>query len=849
MQQDDDFNRQVGLLSSEQDEARQAAADSLSEHGAGAVSHLVKLMSGNDHQAAAGAWLALKKMTHRASAPLANDREEVASALLDEMFMPNPIEVKRNLLRLISFAAQDRLIDRIAELLADPELTDMVCFALLRIGSKSVPTAMAEYLDEVSNERKPDLVLALAKTGDSSAAAPLLKFADHEDPKVRLAAIEGVSMIPDSRVEPVLWKACFEGAASEQKVARRAYIDLAEKFYICGNKEQAQFLFGKVYQKGATDQDRCAGLFGLARIMGSEAIPLLKNTIIKEPLALASSALSVLSTIKTDDAAEAVIDAAFATEGPIKSLLFDDLGMRASDKDLVILLDGLNSEDENLQIAACRALTLLKAPESAPALIDTIQSSSGELQEKAAAALNQLEGLAPLRAILKAVKEKPVKELVLSLGYREGPAVETALSKALDSPEREIRYAAIRALGMMNQPNAAQILIGVLRKGDPEEVDRVLQSVRILDDEGATEAIVKALETEGDQVKVGILTALGEREDSSFANLFIETASSSSGAVAVAALKSLAPLKDLSLADKLLEIIDKMGSQEREEAIRAYILMGDSEEDAAKSLEIYHRGLNLAQDPEGKKLAIKKIGAVEDPAGIPIIKPYLMDENDSIKKAGVEAITSFALNSDAGEAKEILMLVVKMSDNAGAVQKAVAMLRDIGIDVKPPIREGYVSNYWIIGPFPGRDDMLKNDLLTVDKPVDLEAPLSIDNKTYQWKYYSLDHIFGRLNLIEAVADSGDVGVYVYAEAIFEKEQDAALLIGSDDDVYCWLNGEQVHKFEGGRGWRADEDRVDVHLKAGANSFLLKVLNGGGGWDVSLRIVDRNLNPLEFEEKK
>jgi hypothetical protein len=124
-----------------------------------------------------------------------------------------------------------------------------------------------------------------------------------------------------------------------------------------------------------------------------------------------------------------------------------------------------------------------------------------------------------------------------------------------------------------------------------------------------------------------------------------------------------------------------------------------------------------------------------------------------------------------------------------------------------------------------------------------------DGEFHSWSYHPLDHIQGKLDLLDVVARRGDVGVYVYAEVVSGEAQDALFKIGSDDDVYCWLNGKKVHTFEGGRGWRADQDTVEVTLRRGSNAILMMVLNGGGDWAVSLRITDRAGNPLDLEQKK
>jgi len=64
-----------------------------------------------------------------------------------------------------------------------------------------------------------------------------------------------------------------------------------------------------------------------------------------------------------------------------------------------------------------------------------------------------------------------------------------------------------------------------------------------------------------------------------------------------------------------------------------------------------------------------------------------------------------------------------------------------------------------------------------------------------------------------------------------------LMIGSDDAVKVWLNGELVHTAALDRSLRVNEDRFAVNLKDGVNVLMMKVANTGGYWALSVRFAD------------
>ena len=59
-----------------------------------------------------------------------------------------------------------------------------------------------------------------------------------------------------------------------------------------------------------------------------------------------------------------------------------------------------------------------------------------------------------------------------------------------------------------------------------------------------------------------------------------------------------------------------------------------------------------------------------------------------------------------------------------------------------------------------------------------------------------------------------------------------LVIGSDDGVAVWLNGEEVHRNDVGRAYEPRQDLVPVRPRKGSNELLLKISQGHGGWEFS-----------------
>ncbi len=78
--------------------------------------------------------------------------------------------------------------------------------------------------------------------------------------------------------------------------------------------------------------------------------------------------------------------------------------------------------------------------------------------------------------------------------------------------------------------------------------------------------------------------------------------------------------------------------------------------------------------------------------------------------------------------------------------------------------------------------------------------------------------------------------YAYTEIASDQPQRALLLLGSEDWLAVWLNGELVHESFVYRHCVPDKDTVLVNLRKGTNRLLVKVARIAGGWGVSAKII-------------
>lgn len=143
----------------------------------------------------------------------------------------------------------------------------------------------------------------------------------------------------------------------------------------------------------------------------------------------------------------------------------------------------------------------------------------------------------------------------------------------------------------------------------------------------------------------------------------------------------------------------------------------------------------------------------------------------------------------------------------------------------------FITDWLIAGPFPNEN------CKGFDTPYPPEQTKSLDDalKAAEWKRAGVSDSI--MDLLPHFKPNTNVVAYALAKIEAPNEMPTELLIGSDDGVKVWLNGELVHSNHAHRGVQVDQDRVTVRLRHGTNWLLLKVENGGGAWGFVVRVRD------------
>ena len=133
-----------------------------------------------------------------------------------------------------------------------------------------------------------------------------------------------------------------------------------------------------------------------------------------------------------------------------------------------------------------------------------------------------------------------------------------------------------------------------------------------------------------------------------------------------------------------------------------------------------------------------------------------------------------------------------------------------------PVDGQYITEWLLLGPF-FPDDLDKDFLVGARgaanaHPEEGDPVITAQGDTLTWRrHFSLSSI---INLDQAVTQRDSMTVYAFSILQSAAEEKVQFLLGSNNGVAVWINGEQVHHNPVDRNVTVDEDVFEAILKAG-----------------------------------
>ncbi|MHC4421947.1 MAG: HEAT repeat domain-containing protein, partial [Planctomycetota bacterium] len=742
--------------------------------------------------------------------------------------------------RQLALIGTARCVPALANLLRDEQQSHLARYALQRIPDRAAAAALRNALDELEGSLLVGVINSIGERGDAKALGALTRLAHAPDRRVALAAIAAIGRLGTPAAGDVLVD--LAGAPSDQETAPA----VADALLVCADDlsrkrawAQAARLYRSVMTKAGTQQRRMAAIRGLAEAEGPAMIAELLDH--DDPV-WRGFAAEVVRSVRHPGATRAFVNTLDDLPAAQQAVLIAALGDRGDPAALPALLQALQQPDPDVRRAALRAVGSLGDGSAVPELGRLAVSPDDEEASLARASLRRLGSddadTAIARGVATAAPSERI-ELIAALGDRGASGHADVVLAAARDADAGVRRASFTALEQIGRPQdlraLVQLLVSAATDQDRQEAETavIATCLRMDDLDRRAQPIVRAMRAADTGSRRSLLVVMsrigGDRALGAARNALDDPRLHDAAVAALAAWPDDAPAPDLAeLASSA------QGTETGRVALRGYVRLAGLVEarPPEATVAMYRRALDLSVDVEDRRLVLDGLSGVADLEALNLAQASL----DDADVADAAALTVLAIAEGIGqvhhdEAIKAVRGVLNRRDDPELRRRAGEAANRIEAD------DDFITAWLVAGPF-SREGTGPTELFDVEFAPEAEsaaqpvgwADLAVTNPDAP----------GIFNLGRAVG-GGNRCVYVRTHLWSDRAREVRLELGSDDGIKVWLNGTVVHAANALRGLTIGSDRVEVKLRGGQNTLLLKITQGGGDWSFCCRVRD----PLGF----
>jgi len=775
-----------------------------------------------------------------------------------------PAKTRAHICRLLSYVGREESVSALATALSIQDIREITLRALSRNPTDAALDALHAALGKADAQFRVGLLKAIGHHKKRRSVKVLAGQLTHENESVRIAAMDAIARTADPFVMDLLRPMLTGGSPKQQQAARAAWLNLAETLLDSKRPYAASVMYEAVLGGDSTLQDRCAALRGIGKAGQPNARDILLDALKEaDDQKVRGTIAEALTGMPSPEVTTAIVAMVTKKKGlffkglpsSAKVSLLNVLAARKDKAGEPAAVASLKSESESVRIAALKCLAVVGTEAAAPSLAASLQKPGGKERDAAMVALDKLPAANGLKWLQAEVTKNGLSDeyrllLVKAIGTRRDPGSVDALSELLETKQSEpVRVDALTALGELGHAGALRALLKAADKEAGKDRDTAEASMQKLE-AAATGAMIAAITKATPYQKVALLKVLGFRSDPKIKVLLLAGYKSTDANVKAAAIEGLRRMADPSTLSVLEEASQRGPAKGPAVAGMIRIAVKLEKDKRAEALRTYHQALRLATRDKEIKPALDRLADLADVSSFDSVRPFL--DRGNAKNQAAEAVLATAVKlPDDRKADGIAALraAIGIQPKSGRVKAAYEKLRKWGVDIDLAKEGGFVTHWWVTGPFKSPDKKLFDTTLPPKEKVDLAAKVKVGKDQYGWKKIHVGDPSGVMDFRNLVAGADHVAVCCYAEVTSDEAQDVLFKIGSDDDVVCCLNGKKIHANKVDRPLGVDSDVVKTRLEKGVNRIVLKVLNSSGPWQGCLRITNRQNKPLKLEQRK
>jgi len=296
-------------------------------------------------------------------------------------------------------------------------------------------------------------------------------------------------------------------------------------------------------------------------------------------------------------------------------------------------------------------------------VLDILRSNDQDMQAAAIAMVKEMPGTEVTKALAKELPNLSAKsqvQLLSALGDRGDVAARPAVVTALKSEDESVRIAALRALGQLGDDSSVELLAQSAAGTRGAEQKAARDSLYRLRGPNVDKVILAAIPKAEAKIKVELISSVGQRNITAGVATLLETAKDSDRKVRIESLRTLKVVAGPENLPALVELlINAKSSTDRTEAVKTIATIAHRIEDKNRQAASVLAALPSVIETAARCSLLDVLGRIGDNSALPVLTAVLNDENVEVQTAAIRALADWPTS----EPVEDMLKVAEGSDN------------------------------------------------------------------------------------------------------------------------------------------------------------------------------------------
>jgi len=494
----------------------------------------------------------------------------------------------------------------------------------------------------VEPRRQIGLINSLGARKSPASVDWIARMLKDRDASVAAAAASALGRIGNADAIRILNGLRLVSTGKLHAAIADALLACAEKALGSGDRETALTIWRKMYENPTEPRLlRTAALRAMVGARGARAVGVVVGLIAGNDDAIKPVAMALAREIPGESATRAFVQLlAKASDEPSRVALIDLLGDRGDAVAREAVLATLHGAKWHagaggkLRRAVIRALGGVGTEADAMMLVRLAVQAGKEERELARTSLRRLRGRQINAALLKGIHEDDPavrREVIYALGGRGASETTMSLLALAGDSEPSVRYAALNALSRVGDERA---LLGLVRwfcrapnSSEASMCERAMAEIcRRTDAQDLVAAsIAEAFKKADTKTKCALMLSCGHLTGAKALETLIVGVGDPNEVVQEAALKAMSHSPEKGAAEQLLIIARTAKRKDRKTlALSGYIRLSRYLPlPTEKKLWAYVQIMDLAQQPEQRKLAVRSLGDIRSVAALTMAMEHI----------------------------------------------------------------------------------------------------------------------------------------------------------------------------------------------------------------------------------